>query len=114
MTLVYSLLLTYGTVWQAVDQPTRAAESERTLVAAAALALFDRLLRTVAMDTPLVVSTLLSEDGGYYLSTAVTQSNREFETVAANLELTRPEHAWARAQVLGYLTATQKTNRWAP
>jgi hypothetical protein len=40
---VYSLLLTYATMWQAVDLPPRAAESERTLVAAAALAIFDRV-----------------------------------------------------------------------
>ncbi len=43
LTLVYSLLLTYATVWQNIDLPPRAAESERAVVAAAALALFDKV-----------------------------------------------------------------------
>jgi hypothetical protein len=42
LTLVYQLLLTYGTVWQALDQPPRSIESERAVVAAAALAIFDK------------------------------------------------------------------------
>ncbi len=111
LTLIYSLLLTYATVWQAVDLPPRGAECERALVASAALALFDRVLRTPALDTPLAVTCILAEEGGFYLATTVTQGSKTLETLAARLELTRPEHTVARAEVLAYLTATQKANR---
>lgn len=77
LTLIYSLLLTYGTMWQAVDLPPRSAECERALVAAAALSLFDRILRSIAFDGPLAVSSILGEDGGYHLSTTVCQVSLE-------------------------------------
>eukprot|EP00624_Nannochloropsis_granulata_P005047 evm.model.NODE_35720_length_30909_cov_25.476009.5 len=112
LTLVYTLLLTYATLWQAFDLPPRSAECERALVAAASLALFDRLLRTPALDDPLAVTAVMADDGGYYLASTVTQGSKSLEMLAARLELTRPEHTVARAQVLGYLTGVQKAYRF--
>ncbi|TFJ87145.1 hypothetical protein NSK_001478 [Nannochloropsis salina CCMP1776] len=112
LTLVYSLLLTFVTLWQAVDLPPRAAECERALVATAALALYDRILRTAAFDTQLAVTAVLEDDGGYYLSSAVTRGNKPLEHLAARLELVRPEHTVVRSQLLAYLTGTQKMNRY--
>jgi len=98
-------------MWQAIDLPPRMAESERTLVAAAALALFDKIIRTPAMDNPLVSSVLMGEDGGYYFSTTVSQASKDFEVASGFLELARPEHARARSDVLSYLSGIRKINR---
>lgn len=70
-----------------------------------------QVLRTPALDQALVVTTVLSEDGGYYPSTTLCQSNRELEAIAASLELTKPEHAVALGRVLTYLMGVQKTNK---
>jgi hypothetical protein len=73
--------------------------------------LFPQVLRRHALDTPLMVSVVLGEDGGYYPSTTLCQSSRSLDKVAASLELTRPEHAVTLANVLHYLSTLQKGNK---
>jgi hypothetical protein len=70
-----------------------------------------QVLRTPASDHPLVVTDVMGEDGGYYLSTTVCQSSKEFEAVSGWLELAKPEHARARSEALWYLTSVQQNNR---
>jgi thiol-disulfide isomerase/thioredoxin len=105
--LLHTLLLTYGSMWQSIETPTRAFDAERGVVAAAMFCIFDAVLRTPAADAPLHVTELLCENGGTRLSTTVCQNSREFLTAAVSMELTRPAHAVARAAALDYLQALE-------
>jgi thiol-disulfide isomerase/thioredoxin len=104
---VHHLTLLYGDAWQAVELPTRPAEAERCVVAAAMLAVFDAVARTMVPGQVLLLSEMLHEDGGYALSTGLCQSNRDLATVSATLELARPELCMPRDRVLAYFDALQ-------
>jgi hypothetical protein len=60
---MYKLLAVYGSMWQAIELPTREYDAERSCVAMCALAVFDILIRMPARDSPLKVSSLLARDG---------------------------------------------------
>ena len=60
---MYKLLAVYGSMWQAIELPTREYDAERSCVAMCALAVFDILIRMPARDAPLKVSSLLARDG---------------------------------------------------
>ena len=106
---IHKLMTTYTSVWQAVESPVRSFDSERGLVASSMFAIFDACLRTKCLDgEPLVLSELLSEDGGYSFSTGLCQNNREFSEVAATMELVRPELAVRRGAVLSYLESVKR------
>ena len=49
------------------------------------LAIFDALVRNQAADSPLELSQLLTEEGGYFLSTSACQNNRPLLEVTACL-----------------------------
>lgn len=99
-------------MWQAIDCPTRASESDRTVVAAAMLCLFDKVIRVPSLNGPLIVTEVLAEDGGYYLSTTLCQASIEMAPITGFLELMQPSHAVARCHILTYLAAVQSSNRY--
>jgi hypothetical protein len=108
---IYHLALTYGQMWQAVEQAPRDCDCERAVVVACMLAMFDAVLRQPAPDAPLVLSVMLNEGGGYRLSTTVRQNNVPLAELASNLEIRDPRMLQARSDVLAYLTAQEKTCR---
>jgi hypothetical protein len=103
MSIINRLALAYGQMWQAIENPARFSACECTLVASCMLAIFDTIVRRVAVDAPLLISLMLQEHGGYRLSSTVCQDNRSFIDVAARLELIDPKMLTARSQVLAYL-----------
>jgi len=107
--LIQRLLSTYGSMWQALDTPTRAHDAERTCVTMAALSMFDILLRMPATDNPLVVSALLARDGGYAISTAVCQNNRPLGDMSSTMQLHHPTLQRARARALDYLSSIRRS-----
>ena len=106
---VYKLLSTFGGMWQAIELPSRPFDAERTCVTMCALSLFDAVLRMPASDRPLIVSSLLSRDGGYALSTAVCQDNRPLDDMSSTMQLHQPWAHVARARALAYLSAMRRS-----
>ena len=102
---VHKLALVYGSVWQAVEEPSRMFDSERALVASAMLAVFDACARTFAVDIPLILTYNLTDDGGYVPSHTVTQANRSLDKVSSGFEFAVPEHQHTRCRVLEYFFA---------
>ena len=82
LTSVYHLTLIYSQTWQAINNPPRSFDSERCLVAACLLTVFDAILRPVIGDAPLIMSVLLQEER-YSLSTTLCQNSRPFDQVGA-------------------------------
>ena len=109
LTAVHKLLAVYGSMWQAIDLPSREFDAERSCVTMCALAIFDILMRMPASDKPLVVSALLSRDGGYAISTAVCQNNRALDEMSITMQLHHPAAQQARARALDYLSAMRRS-----
>ena len=107
--VVHKLLAVYGSMWQAIDLPTREYDSERTCVTMCAMAIFDILIRMPAIDTPLVISELLSRDGGYAMSTAVCQNNRTLDEMSISMQLHHPNIQTARSNALDYLSCMRRS-----
>lgn len=108
--LVYSTVYLLGAVWQDIHEPTRLFDAQRAVTAACALAIFDAVVRTPALDEPLELTELLRyEDGGYSLSLEVGQqiSGQALEKASAHFELATPTLARARDAALNYLTAIE-------
>ena len=79
--VVFHLALIYAQTWQAISAPNRSFDSERSLISACILVIFDALIRTPALDEPLITTVLLREDNNYSLSTTVCQNSRPFDQV---------------------------------
>jgi thiol-disulfide isomerase/thioredoxin len=107
--VLYKLLSTFGGMWQAIELPNRPLDSERTCVTMCAMSIFDAVLRMPAGDKPLVVSSLLSRDGGYATSTAVCQDNRAIDDMSSTMQLHRPWAQRARSRALDYLSAMRRS-----
>lgn len=79
----------------------------------AMLAIFDFVIRMRPRDqdfsTPL--THLLSEDGGYAISSTCCPNQRHVELVTATMELVNPVHTLARSGVIDYLTSVQRVTR---
>ena len=105
---VYKLLAIYGSMWQAIEMPSREFDAERSCVTMCALAIFDILIRMPANDSPLVVSSLLARDGGYAISTAVCQNNRPLDEMSVSMQLHQPIAQQARANALDYLSSMRR------
>ena len=89
---IYNLTLAYTTAWQAVEEPSRAFDSERALVASALLVVYDAVARMNPGSS--ILASLLQEDGGHCLSTGVCQNCRPFEEV-------RGLYRWRKARAGG-------------
>ena len=75
---IHKLISLYAYVWQAIENPPRSFDSERSLVASCMFAIFDACVRTKCCDSePLLLSEMLEDEGGYALSTSVCQNNRD-------------------------------------
>ena len=106
---IHKLALTYATAWQAIEHPTRDFDSERSLVSSCMLAIFDIIIRTRAPDgLPLLISELLSQNGGYAISTTVCQDNRGFEQIASWMQFSSPALTIARDAALAYLSSLNR------
>ena len=109
LAMVFKAMLVYGQMWQAVDDPPREFDAERSLVAGCMLAVFDAVLRTLPADgEPLVLTQLLREDGGYALCTNVCPNSRGYGDVATTLELVDPSLARARCGLLAYFDGLRR------
>jgi len=110
LTRTHKLARIYTAMWQSIENPTRGFDSERSLVAAAMLAVYDGALR-VAPATPeptLQLTELLMEDGGWRIDTGLCMDRRAFQKVNAFAELTVPEHTKAREAVIDYFEALER------
>ena len=105
---IVELCCTFGTVWQVVEEPSRAFDSERSLVAGAQLALFDAILRVSASDDPLLLSGMLQREGGYYLSTTVCAHNMSYRELTHRMELWVPGLARTRCAILHYFETMEE------
>ena len=56
---VHALMLTYATLWQYIDVPTRPHDAQRMLTAMCAMCIFDAVARRRAVDQSLPFSELL-------------------------------------------------------
>ena len=106
---IHALTMTYASMWQAIESPSREFDSERSCVSLCMLSLFDAIIRMPATDEPSVVSQVLGEDGGYALSTDVCQNNRSVDKVGATMEIHAPHMHEARADALEYLSAMRRS-----
>jgi hypothetical protein len=106
--IIHNLTLMFGTLWQAVDAPTRAFDSERAVVAACMLSMFDACIRTPAADNTTVFTELLSEDGMYSPSSTLCQNNRDLDDVASCMELVSPALTSAYYAAMEYLTTMRE------
>ena len=107
---IHKLMMTFATVWQAIESPVRSYDSERSLVAGCMFAIFDCCIRTVCADAePLFISEMLQDDGGYAFSLGVCQDNREYFEVSHTMELVRPELTLARDGMLDYLSSVKRS-----
>lgn len=79
----------------------------------AMLSLFDFVARMMPSDqefsTPL--THLLSEDGGYAISSTCCPNQRQLELVAHTMELVNPVHTVARNHVIDYLSSVRRVTR---
>jgi len=106
---ILRISLTYGTVWQSIETPTRTFDSERAGVVMCMLAIFDAVVRTPASDNPLAVTELILEKGGCALSTTVCQNSRTLEKMSSTTELCQPSFARARNEALEYLVGVKNS-----
>ena len=111
LAIIYNLLLIYLTAWQAVENPTRSFDAERSLTSACLLVAFEMIVRHVPAENPLVVSQLLFEDGGYGLSSTVCKNNREFKSITPNMEFTNPAHHVTRNNLLEYFDSISRVTQ---
>ncbi|RHY32657.1 hypothetical protein DYB32_002374 [Aphanomyces invadans] len=100
LTRVHSLMLTFGVVWQSIDHPSRSMDATRTLASVCALAIYDVLLRNVAVDSPLEVSLIVAE--GYVLAHSFCQNSRSLVNMTRAMELVQPSFSVVRGRVLAY------------
>ena len=106
---LHKLMTLYVTVWQSVEHPTRGSDSERFIVVSAILAVFDAVVRHLHGDTDtLLLSALMAEDGGSYLSTRLCQDGRAYEKVAQCLELDAPHLTVTYNAVMGYFMSVKR------
>eukprot|EP01012_Entosiphon_sulcatum_P024255 TRINITY_DN29428_c0_g1_i1.p1 TRINITY_DN29428_c0_g1~~TRINITY_DN29428_c0_g1_i1.p1 ORF type:complete len:4234 (+),score=586.19 TRINITY_DN29428_c0_g1_i1:35-12736(+) len=105
---IFRLTLVFATAWQAVEVPLRGFDSERALVSASLLVLFDAIARMSGegFETA-ILPYLLAEDGGYALSTGVCENCRPFESM--QLELSNPALLPARDAVMRYFSGASRT-----
>lgn len=111
---IHSLVLSFTTAWQAVDPPTRAHDSERSIVAACFLVSFEALARSQAPNSSAqcnILGFLMNHDGGLRFSSSACQSNRSFEEISASFELRRPQYLFAREQLLRYFRTSKERFR---
>ncbi|KAH3765213.1 nxn protein, partial [Pelomyxa schiedti] len=107
---IHKLAMTYTTLWQSIERPSRSYDSERALVASCMLSIFDAVVRFQALH-PLLISELMWEDGGYTVHTGVCRNNREYEEISNTMEFVNPSLTHTRSQVLAYLASLKKTCR---
>ncbi|OQR84514.1 hypothetical protein ACHHYP_13291 [Achlya hypogyna] len=100
---IHNLLLILGIVWQSIERPSRSLDATRALAAICALAMYDAVLRAVAVDSPLEISLLMTE--GYVLANTFCQNSRSLLATAAAMELVQPSFAVVRGRVLAYFAA---------
>eukprot|EP01065_Artemidia_motanka_P000909 TRINITY_DN1042_c0_g1_i1.p1 TRINITY_DN1042_c0_g1~~TRINITY_DN1042_c0_g1_i1.p1 ORF type:complete len:4224 (+),score=1358.75 TRINITY_DN1042_c0_g1_i1:274-12672(+) len=100
---LHALTRLYATVWQSVESPTRAFDSERCLVVMAIMCVFDVTLRMAHGDDTLLLSTLMNEDEGKYIFTGLCIDGRRFDKVASRLELVRPHFTSTLSRAVAYL-----------
>lgn len=77
----------------------------RALTISAILAIFDSILRVSPVDpeeSPLILSELLADDGGYAMDTGVCQNHQPLTSVLSRLELFDPAHNEARDEIHAY------------
>jgi len=108
--VVHKLTLAYASAWQSFDSPTRAFDSERSVVALCLLAIFDSVLRQNPFGS--VVSTVINDDGGYSLSTSVCVANISLYKLSSTMEIHSPNLALARSACLAYFDTIQKNTRY--
>ncbi|KNC48811.1 uncharacterized protein AMSG_00592 [Thecamonas trahens ATCC 50062] len=109
---IYELTAAFTSAWQSVKRPSRSADSERALVAGALLALFDAGARIKCAGKPLILSRLLTNAGGFHLSTEVgcETATLSYERLSSMAQLDNaPRLAAVRSDVLAYLDAIQTT-----
>eukprot|EP01062_Namystynia_karyoxenos_P039074 TRINITY_DN2841_c0_g1_i1.p1 TRINITY_DN2841_c0_g1~~TRINITY_DN2841_c0_g1_i1.p1 ORF type:complete len:4290 (+),score=1351.18 TRINITY_DN2841_c0_g1_i1:81-12872(+) len=112
---LHKLALLYASVWQSVEAPTRAFDSERCVVATAILCVFDCVVRMTHGDADtLLLSSMLGEDGGYRIFNGLCIDGRPYEKVAARLELTRPSFARTLAGTVAYFRGGERGPTGAP
>lgn len=107
---IHKLTLTFATLWQSIEHPSREYDSERSLVALCMLAIFDAAVRVQAAQ-PLILSEILWEDGGYAIHTGVCMNNRPYEEISNTMELTNPTLTRARCDALAYISSLQRSCR---
>jgi hypothetical protein len=101
--IVHSVMKTYGTLWQIVENPTRPFDSERAVVVSTMFGIFDAVLRLSATDEVLLLTEMLSEDGGFACCAKLCQDSRSVEKVFKTTELTKPSLPQARCGALDYI-----------
>ncbi|OQS06902.1 hypothetical protein THRCLA_20266 [Thraustotheca clavata] len=97
---IHNLLLILGIVWQSIERPSRNMDAARSLTSICALAMYDSMLRAVAVDEPMEISLLMAE--GYVLAHTFCQNNRSLLTTACSMELIQPSQSVVRGKVLAY------------
>lgn len=113
-------------VWQSIEAPSRAFDSQRACVATCMLAVFDAVLRTPTRpgsperpnqegaeeeEEILLMTRMLNEDGGVSLSSRCCQDARPLMRVARTMELDDPASSMARGEALEYLESIDKLCR---
>eukprot|EP01043_Picozoa_sp_COSAG02_P034912 COSAG02_NODE_2468_length_8763_cov_3.000923_1_plen_1006_part_00 len=106
--LVHKLMKTYGTLWQIVEAPTRAFDSERAIVSSTMFSIFDALMRVSATDENLLLTDMLIEEGGYSCCSNVCQDSRPLEAAFKTTEITTPHLNHARCGAIDYITSTER------
>ena len=110
--MIHKLFLSYGTAWQSVETPSRGFDSERGLIAMTMLSIYDAIARNSQNSKQgWLLAHLLSDDGGYFLSTTVCKGNRPFADIASMMELTQPQLLPVLACVIRYNQHQQTTFR---
>lgn len=109
---IHQALMTLGCVWQSMEQPSRHFDSERSLAALCALAMFDALLRTPASDEPLELSLMMEHDGGYVLAHQFCKANVSLAKMTALMEFARPNFCVARGRVLAYFAKQDAVSKF--
>ncbi|RHY98210.1 hypothetical protein DYB35_004616 [Aphanomyces astaci] len=108
LTRLHSLVLTFGLVWQSIDRPSRHMDATRSLASMCALAMYDVLLRNLAVDAPLAMSVLVAE--GYVLAHSFCQNSRTLEDTTRAMELVQPSFGVVRGHVLAYFAGRRVKN----
>ena len=103
---IYEFILMFGQMWQSIQYPSRAYDSQRSIVALAALTLFDVIIRQEATDTPFEVSRVLQS---YNLSYKICQNNRPLMFLTESVEIVHPEWMKRRHEILQYVSSLAPT-----